>query len=115
MKNAKTPKPTRQDSVQDAIVKEANSIEDTEEERMISTFHAADQTRLLALPNAKEPFDQQRWFAEQTEIEKNRPKLKIGTMANYKIFRPAFIIYKEEDEGKNLSWTQSLRQNVKIY
>ena len=118
MKNAKTHKPTRQDSVQDAIVEEADSIEDTEEERIIPTFHAADQTRLLASPNAKEPFDQQRWFAEQTDTEKNRPKLKIGTIANYKIFRPAFIIYKEEDNGiKSMveSISKTVCQNLLIH
>ena len=99
MKHAKTSKPIRMDSVHEAIVEEADSTEDTEDERMTPTLDAADQTRSIASPNAKEPFDQQRWFELQSDTEKNRPKLKIATAAFYKSFRAAFKIYKEEDDG----------------
>ena len=83
----KTVKQSRQaDSVQDAIIEEASSVEDTEEEQITPTV-VNGQGGGKPLQIVKESYDQQSLLIDQTETEKNRPKLKIGTMGNYKVFR----------------------------
>ena len=116
-KNVKTVKQSRQDirldSVQDAIIEEASSIEDTEEEQVTPNV-ANDQGGGKPLQIVKESYDQQSLLIDQTETEKNRPKLKIGTMGNYKVFRPAFIIYKKEENGRRFM-VEKIEGTVKQY
>ena len=49
---------------------------------------------MYASPNAKKPFIKQKWLMVQPETDLNRPKLKNATMALYRPFWTAFIIYK---------------------
>jgi hypothetical protein len=110
----KTVKQSRQaDSVQDAILEEASSVEDTEEEKVTQTVvNPAGVKPLLIL---KESYDQKDWLMDQSETEKNRPILEIGTMGNYKAFKPAWLRYREEKNGRK-SMVESIagpvRQNL---
>ena len=85
------------------ILEESSSIEDTEEEQVIPTVY---QGGVQPLQNVKKPFDQQSWL----KIE----KLKIGTTANYKIFRPGFLIYKKEENGRRFL-VEKIEGKVKQY
>jgi hypothetical protein len=116
-KHIKTAKHSRQeiriDSVQDAIIEEVSSFEDTEEET--TPYVATGQESEKPLQIVKESYDQQDWLKDQTETEKNRPELKLGTMANYKVFRPAWLIYRQEKNGRKSmvdSIAGTVRQNL---
>ena len=77
IKRTTTSKAARQDSVQEAIIKESDSTEKTAGGVKLPTFLGAELHGVSTPRNVSELFDSIRWFALQSDDEKDRPKLQV--------------------------------------